>query len=135
MDISCSFTASSENTVKTKYLRVALKHPIKVSFVKKLGVDIQKHQKVSRKVAKILFFLITMTISYSALYADIGPDEDVLFYDMTVDESFRPFFKKYHRYPHTWTELKFKSSCYGGKDNYPKPNEGSIWHPDACEMS
>jgi hypothetical protein len=76
-----------------------------------------------------------MTIFSLPLHADIGPDEDVLFYDMTVDEGFRPFFKKYHRYPRTWTELKVKSSCYGGKDSYPKSNEGLLWRPSECEMS
>jgi hypothetical protein len=90
--------------------------------------------KISRKVAKILFFLITMTISYSALYADIGPDEEVLFYDMTVDEGFRSFFKKNYRYPHSWIELGISSACYGGT-NLPKASEEFIWHPSNCQLS
>jgi hypothetical protein len=78
--------------------------------------------------------MTTITCS-SVLYADVNPDEEVLFYNMTVEEGFRPFFKKYHRYPRTWTELKFKSSCYGGKDSYPGPDEGLIWRPSECKMS
>ncbi len=92
-------------------------------------------QKVSQKANNTLCFLIMLMLFGSELRADVNTDEDVLFFDMTVKENFQPFFIKYHRYPRTWHELKIKSSCYGGKNSFPKSNEVSVWHPSECELS
>jgi hypothetical protein len=88
MGTNYSFTENNENIVKMIYSKAALKNPVKASYVNKLLVGIQKHQKVSRKTSKILFFLMTMITCSSVSYADVNPDEEVLFYDMTVDKGF-----------------------------------------------
>jgi hypothetical protein len=93
------------------------------------------HRKISQKINKSLIFLAAFSLYSSILCADTNTDEDELFYDMTVEHNFRPFFKKLHRFPLTWNELKVKSSCYGGKDNLPKSYESLIWRPSMCEMS
>jgi hypothetical protein len=93
-----------------------------------------QHLKNSQKINKTLCFLIMLTVFGSEVRADVNPDEEVLFYDMTVDEGFRSFFKKNHRYPRSWIELGISSACYGGT-NLPKASEEFIWHPSNCQLS
>jgi hypothetical protein len=113
MEIICNFTGSTS---------------------KILGIDMPQPFKISRKTSKIPFFLMTMITCSSVLYADVNPDEEVLFYDMTVDKGFRSFFKKNYRYPRSWIELGISSACYGGT-NLPKASEEFIWRPSNCQLS
>ena len=92
-------------------------------------------RKISQKLNRFLCCLILLTMSGTKLRADVYSDEESVFYDTTVDEDFRIFFKKYHRYPRSWIELGVKTSCFWGKHALPKRDEGLIWRPNECELS
>ena len=92
-------------------------------------------RKISQKINNILCFFIMILLFGSDVHADAYDDEESVFYDTTVDEDFRIFFKKYHRYPRSWIELGVKTSCFWGKHALPKRDEGLIWRPNQCELS
>jgi hypothetical protein len=91
--------------------------------------------KISLKAINILCFLMLMPLFGSKLNADTNDDEDATFYNTTVENNFRIFFKKYRRYPKSWIELGAKDFCNSAKENLPKPDEGLVWRPTECEMS